>query len=175
MRRSEMPQRKTRLTSSTPLKRTTALNAGPMARSTRHAQAAELLNQSKAQRRTPPAIPAKVRAALAVRSQGRCEIAAPGCTGVATDFSHRKKTGAGGRKGAAKLAHDVLSNALHACRTCHGQHMHAEPAAAYAAGWMLREHQNPLAEPCLYRGSWCRLGDDGLVLTTNPNLAEEAA
>jgi hypothetical protein len=174
MRRSDMPQRKTPLTSSKPLKRATAPNASPQARSALHAQAAERSHQPKAKRR-PPAIPAKVRAALAERSQGGCEIAAPGCTGVATDASHRVKVGMGGRKGDAATAHHVLSNLLHVDRHCHSRHLHAEPTAAYLAGWMLREYLNPAAEPCLYRGQLRWLTDSGLVLSAVPDLAEEAA
>ncbi|MGX6605603.1 hypothetical protein ACWKSP_26245 [Micromonosporaceae bacterium Da 78-11] len=166
MKRSELRQL-------TPLKRKTALNASPLARSAAHAESAANQRQPKSKRRTPPAIPARIRFALALRSGGMCEVAAPGCSGVATDFSHRKKTGAGGRKGAAKAAHDVLSNALHSCRACHGQQLHAEPTKAYAAGWMLREYLTPSAEPCLYRGSWVWLTDDGQILTS-PTCAEEA-
>jgi 5-methylcytosine-specific restriction enzyme A len=157
----------------TALKRITALNASPVARSSLHAAQAE--RQAKPRVRRPkPQIPTRVRVALAVRSGGVCEIAMPGCTRNADDASHRIKVGMGGRKGDAAKAHHVLSNLLAACRTCHGQRLHAEPARAYAAGWMLREHQIPTSEPVLYRGARCWLSDDGLVLNTNPHNAEEA-
>jgi hypothetical protein len=174
MRRSEMPQRKTPLTSSKPLNRTTALPASPMARSALHAQAAERSQKPKAQRRTPPAIPVKVRIALALRSGGVCEMALPGCTGRATDPAHRLARQMGGRKGEAKAAHDVLSNLTHSCRRCH-QIATAEPAWAYSVGLALPTGFDPAVEWVLYRGAVRWLNDDGLVLTTNPNLAEEAA
>ncbi len=79
----------------------------------------------------------------------------------------------GGRKRAAAAAHHVLSNLLHACRFCHDR-CHANPADSYAAGWMLRDSQNPLALPALYRGGWRFLTDDGRVLA-DPDATEEAA
>lgn len=113
--------------------------------------------------RRRPGVPPKVRKGLTARSGGLCEIAQPGCTGIATDLSHRLKTGMGGRHGDSAKAHHVLSNALHACSTCHHRALHARPAEAYAAGWMLKEGQIPPAEPVLYRGRWRLLGDDGSV------------
>jgi hypothetical protein len=160
-----MPDRKA------PLKRTTALAASPLARSSLHSEQAIRRQVSKAYRRRPT-VPTKVRRALAARSGGLCEIFQPGCQGLAVEFAHRKKTGAGGRKGAAKVAHDVLSNALAACWNCHHRLCHARPAEAYAAGWMLREHQIPTSEPCLYRGARRFLTDDGQVLTTDPMIKE---
>ncbi len=79
----------------------------------------------------------------------------------------------GGRKGAALAAHHVLSNILHGCRACHDR-CHANPADAYAAGWMLSNSQNPLAIPVLYRGGW-RWLDDLRGASADPNFnAEEA-
>jgi 5-methylcytosine-specific restriction protein A len=149
VKRSSELRRLTPLTLRAELKRSTfvprsALHADPAGR--------------RQPRRAPSSVPPKVRAALKLRSGGLCEIEAPGCTEIATDFSHRKKVGAGGRKGAAAVAHHVLSNGLAACRSCH-QFCHANPAASYAAGWMLREDQNPLSEPVVYRGTWCLLDD----------------
>lgn len=155
-----------------PLERKTALVASPFARSMLHAAHAREVKPRV--RRPKPQIPTRVRIVLALRSGGRCEIASPGCTGVATDASHRIKVGMGGRKGTAAKAHHVLSNLLAACRTCHGQRLHADPAVAYAMGWMLRENEAPTVEPVLYRGLRRWLTDDGLVLDTNPCNAEEA-
>lgn len=160
------------LTAKTELKRTTALSRAPLARSALHADSAA--RKAGPKRRAGSAIPARVRAALKLRSGGLCEIGAPGCTEIATDGSHRIKSGTGGRKGAAAVRHHVLSNLLHACRHCHSTWLHAQPAAAYAAGWMLREHQSPLSEPVVYRGGRHLLGDDGSVSPINFD-AEEAA
>lgn len=149
------------------------MNASPLARSQVHARQAKAHNQPKSASRKP-VVPAKVRAAVTERSEGWCEVAQPGCTGEATDFSHRKKTGNGGRHGAAAVAHHVPSNALAACRNCHSERLHAHPNEAYLCGWMLREHQNPAAERVLYRGAWRWLDDRGAVLTTPPMIAKEA-
>ncbi len=171
MKKTEL-RRKTPLVAKTGLRRTSALNASPLARSSVHARSAREANQPK--RRTANAIPAKVRTALALRSGGLCEVQAPGCVGRAIDPSHRKKTGAGGRHRAAAVRHHVLSNLLHACRFCHERHIHAYPAAAYWRGWMLREGENLLTTACLYRGQWARLGDDGTV-TPSDSPAEGAS
>jgi 5-methylcytosine-specific restriction enzyme A len=161
--------RKTTLEQKAPLRRTTALGRRPLARSVLHAESVARRAQPK--RRPAQPIPAEVRVALAVRSEGKCEIATVGCTAVATDFAHRKKVGAGGRKGSAARAHHVLSNALAACRSCHST-CHANPAEAYANGWMLREHHDATHEPVLYRGAWRLLGDDGSTIpTTTPEEA----
>ncbi len=173
MKRSGPPARKTPLTAKTELKRKTALSAAPVSASAKHRNPAANQRQPKRTTATPPPrVPAKVRAALAVRSEGLCEIAQQGCTRWASEFSHRKKVGAGGRKGAARTDHDVLSNALHACHQCHSAG-HRNPVMAYDLGWMLREHQNPLVIPALYRGAYRWLTDDGRVLT-DPDFAEEA-
>lgn len=151
--------RRAPLAAKSELKRTAALRRSPLARSALHAQVAERATQPK--RRTAQPIAAKVRRELAARSGGVCEIGAPGCTGQATEAAHRVKRGMGGRKGAALTGHDVLSNLLHVDHHCHHQLCHANPAAAYAAGWMLREHEHPATTPALYRGVWVLLHDDG--------------
>lgn len=173
MKRSGDSNRRTPLVASKPLARKTALNRSPMARSALHAASAARMSQPKRSRGSE--VPAKVRAGLKKRSGGMCEVAQPGCTGAATDFSHRIKTGMGGRHGAAAVAHHVVSNALAACRECHSVRLHGHPKDAYLAGWMLREGQDPTAERVLYRGSWRWLDDSGQVLSINPYEATEEA
>lgn len=163
MKRSEL-KRRTPLVAKSPLKLVTPLPRAGL-RSVRHGSV------PKPPRRVSSPIPAKVRAALLARSGGVCEIAAPGCSGRATDFAHRKKVGAGGRKGQAARAHHVLSNALAACRGCHSS-CHSAPAAAYWRGWILREHEIPAEVPALYRGVWVLLTDDGGVTKTNKTPEE---
>lgn len=165
--------RKTPLKSGSPLKRVTAWPAPTTARSQIHQNQAVQRHQPK-RRPATSGVPAKVRKALALRSDGVCEIGQQGCTGRATEAAHRVKVGMGGRKGSAAAAHHVLSNLLHLDHNCHQILCHANPTAAYSAGWMLREHQSPALEPCLYRGAVRWLTDDGLVLSTNPHNAEEA-
>jgi hypothetical protein len=161
--------RKTPLKAKTGVRRTSTLSASPLARTPRRASGARQVHQPK--RRTPSGIPAKVRAALARRSDGICEVQAPGCAGRAVDPSHRKKTGNGGRHGEAAVRHQVLSNLLHACRGCHEGAIHAMPAAAYWRGWMLRENENPREVACLYRGVWVLLDDQGAIFPTQPKEA----
>ncbi|MET0415799.1 MAG: hypothetical protein ABW022_07240 [Actinoplanes sp.] len=158
-----MPARKTPLKAGKGLERAVAWGLPERAASTRHRAP-----RTPKRRTTGSPIPTKVRAALAVRSEGKCEIAASGCTGVATEAAHRVRVGMGGRKGAAARTHHVLSNLLHLDHHCHQQLCHANPAAAYDAGWMLREHQTPLLEPVLYRGERRWLADDGSTSTTPP-------
>jgi hypothetical protein len=168
MKRSPMPARKTPLETKTALRRT-ALNRSPAASSLAHDRA-KRSNQPK--RQTAQRVPAALRKALAARSGGLCEIGNGGCAGAATDLAHRKKVGAGGRRGEAAKAHHVLSNALAACHPCHSRG-HLMPAEAYRHGWMLREHENPAAAPVIYRGQRRWLTDDGSVLASPPT-AEEA-
>jgi len=141
------------------------------ARSTLHNQAAR---QSRTKRPTAsrPTIPATVRAALAARSDGICEMALPACTGLAVDPAHRIRTGMGGRKREAKIAHDVLSNLIHSCRSCH-RWTHSEPTASDGMGLIVRDGSDPLKRPVLYRGSWRLLDDCGSVTPTDK--PEEAA
>lgn len=145
-----------------PLKRGAPLrNTTPLRRYTGLRQvSAKRANEPKARPRRKPAAPRDVREVLLERSQGWCEIAAPGCQLRGIDPAHRKGSKAGGRKGAAADRHNVPSNYLWACRACH-DFCHSEPAEAERKGWMLREHQDPLTEPVLYRGEPKFLDDEG--------------
>lgn len=167
------------LVKKTPIGRREPLVArNPLSRNTplqRSKLTANVGHHTAAPKRRSTIIPRSVRAGLARRSGGVCEVAQPGCTGAATDLSHRIRVGMGGRHGAAALAHHVLSNMLHACRWCHGQRLHANPREAYAAGWMLREGQTPARHRVLYRGSWRWLDDQGAVLVSPSNAHQEAS
>jgi hypothetical protein len=148
-----------------PLPRYTPLTgSAPLARSALGRNAGPKL---PAQRRPKPAVPSRLRMELQGRSGGTCEIVLPGCGITAIDPAHRIKQGMGGRHGEAKVAHDVLSNLIHACRWCHSI-CHQQPNLAYRRGWMLREGQNPLEVPVLYRGLTRWLTGDGLVLDVCP-------
>lgn len=165
MKRSSLLARRTPLLAKTGLRRT-ALPATPLSR------VAKRTAQPK--RHAKGGIPAKVRAALAVRSAGMCEIGAPGCDGRATDASHRISVKMGGRHGAAARRHHVLSQLLHACRGCHS-HLHQAPAAAYWRGWALREGEIPTEVPVLYRSAWVLLTDSGLLIPTTLTPEEATA
>lgn len=109
---------------------------------------------------------------LVERSGGWCELRINGvCLVVAHDVAHRIGEGMGGRKGAAAVENDRLSNVLHACRRCH-QYCHDYPATARAHGWMLRRGDNPPAEPVFYCNRWVLLDDEG---GTSPHRGEEVA
>lgn len=170
MKRGGPLERRTPLDQRTPLSHTV-----PMQRST--LQANQGGHHKPAARPKPayrPAVPARVLAVLKERSGGVCEIGLPGCAYTATDPAHRIKQGMGGRKGVTKKAHDVPSNVLHLCRWCHTI-CHQQPNLAYRRGWMLREHQTPIAEPVLYRGQLRWLADDGTLSTTAPPATAEEA
>lgn len=164
--------RKTRLQASTPLapmsaKKRAALAAAGVANplsTLAGAPRKPMMRTAAAVKRGryTPAVPKDTSAALTKRSGGRCEIALSGCTGVATDPAHRLKQGMGGRKGAAKVAADRLSDLMHSCRHCHS-HGHANPAEAYRLGLMLREGQVPTQVPVQYRGRMVWLDDAGNV------------
>jgi hypothetical protein len=78
---------------------------------------------------------ARIKALLRARSGGRCEIAAPGCTGFGADPHHRLARSAGGTH--------ALDNLLHCCGACH-RFVHTHPAEAAKRGWVVlrNAHRN---------------------------------
>jgi hypothetical protein len=76
----------------------------------------------------------------------------------------------GGRKGAAKTAHDRLSDLMHSCRHCHS-YCHANPTEAYQLGLMLREGQVPTQVAVQYRGRMAWLDDAGKVAEVQAGTA----
>jgi hypothetical protein len=148
LKRGTSQLKRTRLESHTPLARRTPLMAKSAPKPVR----------------VKPAVPRDVRVALVARSNGKCEIRLPGCWDDATETSHRIKVGSGGRHGAAKLAHDVLSNVMDACHLCHVW-VETRRAAARKLGLALKRHEIPSQEPVLYKGlRWMWLADDGQVV-----------
>lgn len=162
LRRSPMPRGTKPLKATKPLERHTGL--AQVGRKRREqAEAAGKPVKPALTTKHRPTVPVDTRAALAERSGGICEIQMAGCTGLATEVSHRRTQGMGGRHGAAKVDIDRLSDILHAC---HAEHMwaHARFAEAQDLGIRLYDWQNPLMEPVLYRGVLSYLNDDGLVI-----------
>jgi hypothetical protein len=101
-----------------------------------------------------------LRAALAERSGGVCEIQAPGCHGRAVEPCHRIGTGMGGVHGEAIAVSDRLSNAAHGCRNCgRWQHDHEPMAKAY--GQILPRSADPLRESIVLRYGVVFLDDEG--------------
>jgi hypothetical protein len=123
---------------------------------------------ARARWRWKPAVPAVVRELLIARSGGWCEAQLPMCLGGATDSAHRITQKSGGRHGAAKAAHDVLSNTLDLCRACH-RWTHDYPALAKNLGLALDESDNPLECPVAYRGEVRYLTDGGAVADNPPS------
>lgn len=118
----------------------------------------------------------EVRSALDERSGGICEMQTVDCVWAASDACHRIAEGMGGRHGEAAERNDRLSNVLAGCRRCHDW-CHRNVAAAEREGWMLREGDDPAAEPVHYRRtSWRLLADDGTTeLTSAPDGYVEPA
>lgn len=102
----------------------------------------------------------ELRAALAVRSGGDCEIQQEGCQGQAVEPCHRIGTGMGGVHGAAVAESDRLSNTVHGCRSC-GRWQHDHEALAKAYGQILSRSKDPLREPILLRYGVVFLDDEG--------------
>lgn len=100
----------------------------------------------------------KTRQRLAERSGGWCELKLPGCTGRATEVSHRKGRKSGGRHRGALDENNQLCNIMAACHTC-GQWVTARPAEANDLVLVLKECQIPELEPASYRSEcWALLG-----------------
>lgn len=92
------------------------------------------------------------RDTVEARSGGGCEVRVlEVCTGRAAEWQHRKARSRGGEWNPA--------NGLHACTGCHAW-IHANPAAAEAAGWTVRTEDDPVAVPVEYPGWGLVLLDD---------------
>jgi hypothetical protein len=86
-----------------------------------------------------------------------CEVQIPGtCFGVGGNYHHRINRSQGGVY--------TPSAALWACGSgttgCHGW-ITENPEGARAKGWSIKSTGNPLETPCLYRGEWVLLDDEG--------------
>lgn len=94
---------------------------------------------SARRRRSPDLdVPPDTRAAVRVRSGGRCEAPlAADCTGTATDVHHRKRRRDGGH---------AITNLLDLCRPCHSA-AHRSPAVARPAGIIVSVYEDPAEVP----------------------------
>lgn len=107
-------------------------------------------------------LPIDVRAVVAERSGGWCEIGIEGCWRTAREMHHRITQKSGGRHRAARARSDRPSNTIHACSRCHLV-VTDHPKFAYTNGWSLREGQDSAKEPVLRRGELVYLDDAGGV------------
>ena len=82
-----------------------------------------------------------------------CEVMVPGvCDYNATQWHHRKLRSQGGTNEA--------SGGLAVCAPCH-DHIHKNTGRAYKQGWLVKSHTSPLEAPCLRRGEYVVLDDEG--------------
>lgn len=132
MKRGEPPKRKTPLARGTkPLKRTPIKRTAVKRSVTTPLKPASTLRR----RPTPPdPLTPVIRAAVAQRSGGRCEVGAVRlCTGHGEHVHHRKLRRFGDHRPV---------NLLHVCMFCH-ESIHANVPRSYAMGWLLRGTDNP--------------------------------
>ena len=108
-----------------PLKRRTRL------RSTRNLERTTPLKRTRITAKPAERIPEAVRARVAARSQGRCEVfdGATRCENPADHMHHRLPRSRGGRH--------TASNLLHVCWADHAR-IHEHPEWAYSVGYLLR-------------------------------------
>jgi len=153
-------QRKTPLVAKTGLRRSTPLQQS--AESVQPGARALLRRTAMKQAAPKPKLTPAQKAPLLERSGGWCELRIPGvCVEVGHDVAHRIGEGMGGRKGAAAVENDRLSNTLFACRYCH-RFCHDYPATARGHGWMLLRGSDPRTSPVFYcNRRWVLLADDG--------------
>jgi hypothetical protein len=170
MKRSGAPRRKTPLTAKTELKRTSALNRSPLARSALHAGSAARKAAPK-RRDTRPT--AKVRALVRERSGGWCEWA--GCWLAASEQHHRLNRKQGGRRGEAAVRINQAAWIVDACAEHHRLVTSPHGAArqlARQSGWLLEEHEDARTVAVLSRHGLVLLADDGSTHPAEP-LEEE--
>ena len=93
---------------------------------------------------------AEVRKAILARSEGYCEVLAPGCGLTATDIHHRRARGMGGTK---RPETNYASNGLNCCRPCH---IRCEAMKNWARenGFVLWQSDDPSTVPVWWRSNW---------------------
>ncbi len=149
MKRSGAIERHTPLTSKSPLKRTTALNASPASRSAAHARQP----RNQARRYTGPS--KAVLRLLAVRSEGLCEFWQ--CLNDAVHTHHRRPRRMGGSSDPA------TNTAANLVRLCLEHHDWAESrrAEALGLGLLLHASASPSLTPVYLRHGLVLLNDAG--------------
>jgi hypothetical protein len=81
------------------------------------------------------------------------------CSTAASDlqYHHRRPRGMGGSKAADT---NLASNCLLLCGMCH-LYVESYRDVAFAKGWLVHAHHDPLATPVLYQNAWMLLDNDG--------------
>ena len=95
-----------------------------------------------------------VRATIIARADRYCERCGlwPGI-----EAHHRRPRGMGGTN---RHSTNYASAGLWLCRTCHHD-IETHRTEAIDKGWLVRQTEEPLDVPVLYRGTWVRLDDLG--------------
>jgi 5-methylcytosine-specific restriction endonuclease McrA len=94
---------------------------------------------------------AEIRPRILARAQHECEVALPRCERRAVHVHHRKLRSQGGKNDSCNL--------IAACSPCH-RDVHASPARAYAAGWMVRSTEDPALVPAQLARGLMMIGND---------------
>ena len=113
--------------------------------------------------------PLPVRIQIIERAAGRCERC--GADGPNPQAHHRRVKGMGGDR---RPETQSVSNGLWVDANCHTE-IHANPAASYEHGWLVRQHEDPAAVPVLTASGWALLNPDGSVLPVEEPNQEETA
>lgn len=71
----------------------------------------------------------RIRGDVEARSNGRCELRTPACTGRGSECHHLLPRSAGGP--------DDMGNCVWTCPPCH-LYVHLNPAESYERGWLRR-------------------------------------
>lgn len=172
MNRGKPLQRKTPLVAKTGLRRSTPMQKAAESIQPGARKSTPMRRVAMAVKPPKPKLTPAQKRPLLDRSGGWCELRIPGvCVEVGHDVAHRIGEGMGGRHGEAAKENDRLSNTLFACRYCHAW-CHSNPADARGHGWMLRNGDDPPAEPVFYCGRWMLLDDEGGAA---PHHGEEVA
>lgn len=167
----------------TPLKRTAALSAGPLARSSLHS--AQAGHQAPVRRQRPKDTgPAKSVVIAVLERDGRCCVRCGGALwGVrGRDYSiqHRRARGAGGsRREDTNQPQNLLSTCGSATSGCHGL-MERLRNEAREMGWAIRQSDDPLQIPVQHWQYgliflWADGGFGSRPATTSNLTAEEAS
>ncbi len=114
--------------------------------------------QPRRSKPNPNGFPASVKAIIAKRSGGMCEV---DFCGPADHFHHRA---ARGRGGTSLEWVNRAANGLHVALACHDR-IEVSRTEAYVNGWLVARNgkQTSVVVPVLRQGVWVLLADDGAV------------
>jgi 5-methylcytosine-specific restriction protein A len=121
------------------------------------------------------AVPKPIRHLVRGRDKHACARCGTACPPGTGSLHHRRPRGAGGSR--SPLTNDP-ANLVLLCGTgttgCHGL-LESHRTTAYAAGWLLRQWQNPLTEPVYRHGAWQQPGERWRDAEPPSRLTEEIA